>query len=268
MSIPKIIHYCWFGGAPLDDMALRCIESWKRFFPEYEIIQWNENNFDVSACDFMRKAYDDKKWAFVSDVARLMVVYEHGGIYFDTDVEVVAPFDAILANCSDGFLGIESTQQVNTGLGFGAVKHSPLLKELLSLYEKIDYEAYRDSLLQVACTVLTTNLLGQYGFAPENRYQKVCGFDIYPTAYFSPIDYNTGKLHKEIETHSIHWYNASWLSENEKTGMRRMQRINKCLGQKNGEIVFGIYSCIKAEGLGCYLWNRMRKYIKKIIESN
>ena len=263
MSIPKIIHYCWFGGAPLDDMAIRCIESWKRYFPDYEIIQWNEDNFDISSCEFMQKAYEDKKWAFVSDVARLKVVYEYGGIYFDTDVEVVAPYDDILSTEVEGFLGIESTLCVATGLGFGAEKHNRLLKDLISLYDEVVYDAYKGNLSEIACTILTTELLKQHGFVSEDKYQKVCGFDIYPTAYFSPIDYNTGKLQKKAETHSIHWYGASWLSEKEKVDIRKMQKLASVVGKTAADHIWGIVSCISKEGLWAYLQRRINKYLLK-----
>ena len=202
--IPKIIHYCWFGRGQLDAKALKCIESWKKYFPDYEIIQWNEDNFDISSCDFMFKAYADKKWAFVSDVARLMIIYEHGGIYFDTDVEVIRPYDDIVTSDADGFIGLESTMQVASGLGFGAKKQTPFLKELLSVYNSLSYDDYKNDLSSIACTIITTSLMKEKGFSGTNQLQRVAGFDIYPIDYFSPIEYHTGKLRKTSNTHSIH----------------------------------------------------------------
>ena len=127
--INKVIHYCWFGGQPLDSRGKKCLESWKKYFPNYEIIQWNENNFDVSRLDFMSQAYKDKKWAFVSDVARLLIVYENGGLYFDTDVEVIRSIDDLLEN--DAFFGFENDSFVATGLGFGAIKGQASVKAML-----------------------------------------------------------------------------------------------------------------------------------------
>ena len=263
MKLPKIIHYCWFGGKPLDEKALRCIESWKKYFPDYEIIQWNEQNFDINRCDFMRKAYDARKWAFVSDVARLMVIYDHGGIYFDTDVEVVAPYDDILASDADGFLGLESTMCVNSGLGFGAIAHNQLIQKLIEQYQTLRYEDYSADLSQIACTVLTTDVLLQQGFAAEDRKQRISGFDIYPTTYFSPIDYYTGKLRRTEQTHSIHWYNASWLNEQERKVFSRSRHLAAWIGRTASDHIWGIADCIKREGFTAYIRKRINKYILK-----
>ena len=136
MAIPKVIHYCWFGKNLLPEAALKCIESWKRFFPDYEIIEWNEDNFDINACDYTKEAYQAKKWAFVSDYARYKIIYENGGVYFDTDVEVIKSFDDILVK--GAFMGIEADYKstVNTGLGIAAEKEHPLYREMLDYYEK------------------------------------------------------------------------------------------------------------------------------------
>lgn len=263
MELPKMIHYCWFGGAPLDEKAHRCIDSWKKYFPDYEIIQWNEKNFDINQYDFMRKAYDAEKWAFVSDVARLLIVYEYGGIYFDTDVEVIAPFDDILASDADGFMGIEKTMKVGSGLGFGAMPHSQFLYSLLKIYETIPYEEHSDNLSQIACPILTTNLLLEQGFISEDRRQHICGFDIYPTEYFSPIDYYTGKLKKTAQTHTIHWYSASWQSEEEQESLRKSRRLAALIGRNASDHILGILSCIRQEGVTAYVRKRFTKYFLK-----
>ena len=130
--IPKVIHYCWFGGAPLPDLALKCIDSWKKFCPDYKIVEWNENNFNLECCDFTRESYNAKKWAFLSDCARLYIVYHEGGIYLDTDVELVKSLDEVLNN--DCFFGEETSGYINTGLGFGAEKGSKIVYELLKKY--------------------------------------------------------------------------------------------------------------------------------------
>ena len=128
--IPKIIHYCWFGRNPKPELAVKCIKSWKKRCPDYEIIEWNEDNFDISSCPlYVRQAYEAKKWAFVSDYVRLKVVYDEGGVYLDTDVELKKGLDALLAY--DAYFGFEDGTHVNTGLGFGAVKGAPILKEMM-----------------------------------------------------------------------------------------------------------------------------------------
>lgn len=261
MNIPKKIHYCWFGNNPLDDKAKNCIESWKKFFPDYEIIQWDENNFDVSLYEFMKSAYNDKKWAFVSDIARLMIVYEHGGIYFDTDVEVIAFYDDILQKDTKGFIGFEKTNQINSGLGFGAVQHHPFLTKLLECYKNIDYDTYKTHMADIACTVLTTQLMMQNGLKNTGEMQNVCDFIVYPPEYFSPIDYYTGKLKITKNTHSIHWYNASWQDEQSKMNHRKNQMLNRMFGLRISGIISGILNCIRDEGLFQYTKKRIQKYI-------
>lgn len=263
INIPRKIHYCWFGGNPLDDKAVRCIESWRKYFPDYEIIQWNESNFDINSSDFASKAYIDRKWAFVSDVARLQILYDHGGLYFDTDVEVISSYDDILSFDADGFMGFEKTNQVNSGLGFGSVKGSHFIKTLLSEYDKIDYDAHKDNLSSVACTVLTTNLLGQHGLAIANQIQIINNFVLFPCDYFSPIDYFTGELRLTENSHSIHWYNSSWQSSYEREEFKKRQKLYRFIGKNMTDILLGIFSCIKKEGICTYLWTRMLKYIRK-----
>ena len=116
--IPKIIHYCWFGNNPKPEIVYKCIESWKKYFPDYEIVEWNEKNYDVNKELYMQEAYSCKKWAFVSDYARFDVLYQYGGIYFDTDVEVLKKFPQEIL-CNQAFTGIESTKIISPGLVFG-----------------------------------------------------------------------------------------------------------------------------------------------------
>ncbi len=259
--INKVIHYCWFGGNPLDSTGIKCLESWKKFFPEYEIVQWNENNFDVTSIDFMAQAYKDKKWAFVSDVARLLVVYEYGGLYFDTDVEVIRSYEDILNDNSEAFFGLECDGCINSGLGFGAIKGHPFLKRLIEEYEKLDYTQYTDRISDVACPIITTNLLMKEGFTKENRKQNIAGITIYPSAYFDPIDYRTGKMKQTKLTHSIHWYNASWQDKNTRKDQESLRKICAICGTEMGEKVYGVLYCIKKEGFWRYISNRFGKYV-------
>ena len=207
--IPKIIHYCWFGSNPLSETAQECIASWRKYCPEYEIKEWNESNFDLNCCDFVKEAYEAKKWAFVSDVARLKIVYEEGGIYLDTDVQVVKSFDDLLSN--QCFLGEETTGFINTGLGFGAEKHSLIVKELFEMYIGKHFKLEDESFDMVPCPQKNTEPLFKYGYQFsgikiwENEHVT-----IYPPEYFCPLDYEKQTLEKTNKTYSIHWYNASW----------------------------------------------------------
>lgn len=137
MSIPKIIHYCWFGGGPISEADRKCMESWKKYCPDYKIIEWNEQNFEISANRYAQQAYEAKKYAFVSDYVRLAVVYEYGGIYLDTDVELVRPLDELLE--LPGFMGFQNNNEVATGLGFGACKGNPVVQALLRDYDALDF---------------------------------------------------------------------------------------------------------------------------------
>lgn len=257
--ISKKIHYCWFGGKSLDDKAIKCIESWKKFFPNYEIIQWNENNFDVSRVDFMKKAYDNQKWAFVSDVARLLIVYEHGGIYFDTDVEVIRSYDDILNEETKAFMGMENDGCVASGLGFGAEQYHSFLKKHIELYEKIDFDDFLTHISDIACPILTTDLLKTSGFIKENRKQNIEGIEIYPASYFAPMNYQTGKLHITKQTHSIHWYNASWQDNAIKQEQELLRKLSSIFGTRIAEPLYGIVSSVKREGIFKYILKRIRK---------
>ena len=130
MSIPKVIHYCWFGKGEMPKLAKKCIRSWKKYCPDYEIICWNEDNFDLSQNRYMREAYEAGKWAFVSDFARLKIIYENGGIYLDTDVEIIKPIDDLTVN--RGFMGFDEKGIVATGLGFGAEKGNEIIGEFFN----------------------------------------------------------------------------------------------------------------------------------------
>lgn len=131
--IPKVIHYCWFGENKKPDIVIKCIESWKKFCPDWEIHEWNENNFDVLSVPYMKEAYEKKKWAFVSDVARLLIIYQSGGVYLDTDVELLNSIEPWINN--EAFYIFESSRNISTGLGFGAVKGHDSVKAMLDYYE-------------------------------------------------------------------------------------------------------------------------------------
>lgn len=206
--IPKKIHYCWFGGNPKPDSVQKCINSWKRFCPDYEIIEWNESNFDIHCMPFVEQAIRAKKYAFASDVARLIVVYENGGLYFDTDVEVVKSFDDLLAN--KAFLGFENSEYVNSGQGFGAEAGVEFFKEHIDAYTKTTFIREDGSLNMVACPHVATKLLLEKGLVQNGQEQIIDSVRIYPADYFNPYDSITGKLTKTENTYSIHWYDASW----------------------------------------------------------
>lgn len=225
--IPKIIHYCWFGGNPLPKLAKKCIKSWKKYCKDYEIIEWNENNFDIdSAPLYVRQAYEAKKWAFVTDYVRLKVVYENGGIYLDTDVELLKSLDDLLNN--EAYFGFEDEKHVATGLGFGAVKGFSLLKEMMEDYEEIPFVKEDGTFDTMPCPKRNTVVLVKNGLIQDGSLQKIAGATILPKYFLCPIDYETNKKEIKNETISIHWFSASWWSkELEKRHKRSKKEIKK-----------------------------------------
>ncbi len=213
--IPKVIHYCWFGYSPLSDTMRKCIATWRHFFPDYKIKEWNERNFDVNIISYTQEAYKARKYAFVSDVARFWILYHEGGIYFDTDVEIVASFDDIIAH--GAFMGVESLCQagklpaVNPGLGLGAEKGNPFLKSIFDHYKTLSfYSATGEKNPGTVVTHTTYVLSRQYGLQSSNAIQRLDGLTIYPMDYFCPFDDLTGVLKMTENTHSIHWFAKTW----------------------------------------------------------
>lgn len=219
--IPKIIHYCWFGGNPLPEAALKCINSWKKFFPDYEIKEWNESNFDVNAIPYTRDAYAARKYAFVSDYARFYILYNEGGLYFDTDVEVIKPMDDIIAR--GAFMGCETEsyilknrtsevegKAVNPGLGLGVAPGLGLYKRMLERFESLSFYKDDGSIQDYTMIPIISEMLFDSGLKNTNEIQCVENVWVYPRDYFNPLDDATGKLNVTENTRSIHWYMASW----------------------------------------------------------
>ena len=210
--IPKVIHYCWFGGNPLPELAKICIDSWKKYLPDYEIKEWNESNFDLECCEYVKEAYQCKKWAFVSDYARFKILYDFGGLYFDTDVEIIASLDDIVAD--GAFMGFEdmgnSDNKAAPGLGLGANPGLGLYKEILEMYESAHFMS-EDGKQDLSTVVeRTTCILKKHGLKNENVKQIIEGVTIYPYEYFCPINCANGKKNITANTKSIHWYMDSW----------------------------------------------------------
>ena len=232
--IPKIIHYCWFGRNPLPESAVKCINSWKKFFPDYEIKEWNEDNFDVNIIPYTQEAYEAKKYAFVSDYARMWILYHYGGLYFDTDVEVIKSMDDIVARGS--FMGIEVEAKrgeyplVAPGLGLGAEPKMELYKDILDYYAPLHFLSEDGSLNQVTVVKHVTNVLAENGLKQTNELQDVAGVWIYPREYFNPLDDNTGKLVITENTRSIHWYTKTWLKKQNPIRTWIVRRIHRYFG--------------------------------------
>ena len=212
--IPKIIHYCWFGGNPLPDLALKCLESWIKYNPSYEIKRWDESNFDLDCDFFPREAYEAKRWAFISDYARLKIILENGGIYLDTDVEVLKPFDELLScKC---FLGVQTDGLIATGLGFGAEKGSTVVGKLLGAYTGKHFKIGKNVFSDMPCPEINTPPLAEIGYSYDDKsVWSIPEVTVYPPEFFCPVDYLTGKTVITENTYSIHHFAASWITEQE-----------------------------------------------------
>lgn len=231
--IPKKIHYCWFGRGEKPKLAQKCIASWKKYCPDYEIIEWNEDNFDVNTNGYTRWFYDQKNWAFLSDFVRLYVVNEYGGVYFDTDVEVVQPIDHLM-ECG-AFFGWENASSVNSGQGFGAEKHHPAMISMLGEYEKLT--AGEDGEFPVIrCPQLNTQALMPFGLVLDGSLQKLGDIVVLPVDYMNPYDDPTGRMNKTENTVSIHWYAKSWLSKGRILRSKIMKPLHRIFGVDAFEI--------------------------------
>lgn len=250
--IPKVIHYCWFGRNPLPQLAVKCIESWKKYLPEYEIKEWNEDNFDVNMIPYTREAYEAKKYAFVSDYARFWILYNYGGLYFDTDVEVIKPMDDIIAR--GPFMGCEkdasdtSVASVAPGLGLGVNPGLGLYKELLDLYATLHFVNPDGSYNQKTIVAYTTEMLCNYGLKQVNDIQECAGVWIYPKEYFCPMEYGVMKLEITENTKSIHHFDGSWKSPVHQYVLDRLRKPS-IFSPKLRRRFFYFYAYLKYEGL-------------------
>lgn len=227
MTIPKTIHYCWFGGKPLPASAKKCIASWRRYLPDYEIKRWDETNYDVEKIPYAKDAYKAKKYAFVSDYARFDILYREGGLYFDTDVEVIRPLDDIIA--AGPFMGCEHPYTagatpyemgVAPGLGLGVNPGLGLYKEILDYYMGASFVIPDGQSAPETVVTHTTRLLCSHGLKNLPGIQEIEGVKIYPSDYFCPISTVDGKLRITENTRSIHHYDQSWQSPARKYGRK------------------------------------------------
>lgn len=207
--IPKLIHYCWFGGNPLGEAEEKMMATWKKYCPDYQIMVQNEETFNIDEMgDYVKEAYEEEKWAFVSDVARLFALKEYGGIYMDTDVEVLKSFDPLLQQ--DGFMGFEIETTISTAV-IAAKPHHPTFELLFSDYKNRHFKNPDGSLDEETNVDRITDILQEKGLELNNELQEVMNLTIYPRVYFSPKSYWTHEINDTNETYAIHHYSGSWL---------------------------------------------------------
>lgn len=232
--IPKIIHYCWFGRGEKPKLAEKCIESWKKYCPDYEIIEWNEDNFDINSNLYVRQAYENRKFAFVTDYVRLYAMYTYGGIYMDTDVEVVKNLDEFLDN--KGFSGFESETSIPTGI-MASEKDFPLFADLLSYYDNRSFLNENGEVDMTTNVITITNMLSEKGFVPNGKFQVVEGFALYPRDYFCPLEDATGIMYKSKNTATIHWFNKSWVDQKTRLRSKITRPFHRIFGENCFELI-------------------------------
>ena len=222
--IPKKIHYIWFGGAPLPEKALKCMDSWKKYCPDYEIIQWDESNFDINENRYCREACEAGKWAFASDYARLYILVHEGGIYMDTDVEVVKPLDRFLDE--KAFSGFELPDRIPTGL-MASEAHLPIFEKLLHDYDDRHFIRDDGSMDMSTNVEAITNACLQEGLILNGEKQTVGGFTLYPSEYFCPKDWYTLEINATENTYAIHHFTGSWTNKSTRIKNKIMRFIGR-----------------------------------------
>lgn len=209
--IPKKIHYMWLGKKEMPDMLKRCIDSWRKYCPDYEIIRWDESNYDVHKNVFVSQAYDNQRYGFVPDYARIELLYEHGGIYLDTDVELQRNIDDWLYQ--EAFCSVEKWQVLNFGGCSGAIKGHKSLKPFLESWRKRELVRYDGTLDSISSGLIDTTIALNQGYVINGKNQTVNGMNIYTYDYFHPYDYMSGKLEMTDDTYSIHQFHGGWLDD-------------------------------------------------------
>lgn len=235
--IPKKIHYIWFGGNPLTPLAERCIASWRKFCPDYEIIRWDESNFDDGGNHYFQEAMSAKKWAFASDYVRLCALIKEGGFYLDTDVELVRPLDDSLLDNSAVF-GFESVHRISTAF-MASEPGNELLAEMKGLYEDARFKKEDGSYDQTTNVSRFTEVMAKNGFSLDGKIQRRQGVLLCPASWFSPKDWYTGKLYLDKDTYAIHHFDGSWATGGTRVknallrilGEQRARRIKKAVGR-------------------------------------
>ena len=227
-KIPKKIHYCWFGGKQLPKAVIENINSWKKYCPDYEIIEWNEKNYDIKKNKYMYQAYKNKIWGFVPDYARLDIIYNEGGIYLDTDVELIKSLDPLLEY--DAFMGFEDDIHVSPGLGFGAKKHHNTIRQLRDMYNDYSFIKEDGKTNRKPSPQYNTEFLLKHGLVCGNTRQRVADIEIFPKDFFCPIDFSTGRKNITENTISIHKFEMSWIDPMIRRWHKREQRLARRIG--------------------------------------
>ena len=229
--IPKTIYYCWFGGSEKPEKAKKCIDSWKKFCPDYEIREWNDDNFPLDDCpQYVRDARAARKYAFVTDYVRLKVLFDQGGFYMDTDVELLRSLNDFRGDRA--VIGFENDNFVNSGQMLASEAGHPILKEMMERYTGVDFYRPDGSMFLLGCPHVNTEVLENHGLMKNGREQMVADVHVYPADWFNPLDSTTGLLNKTDNTVSIHWYSMSWISPAKRLRVKILRRIRRLFAKR------------------------------------
>jgi hypothetical protein len=240
--IPKIIHYCWFGGNVLPQLAKDCIASWQVYLPEYQIVEWNETNFDINLFPFAKEALENKKYAFVSDVCRLYALKTYGGVYMDTDVEVLRPLDIFLSKTA--FSGFENDDFVPTGI-MASEPEGRWVTELLHYYDNLPFIKENGDFDMKSNTIIITELMKEKGFKMNNTFQEIEEYvSFYPNDFFCPKSYKTGNTDLTENSYCIHHFAKSWISKKDKWKNTFKLKLMKYFGSDKVEKVIELINKI------------------------
>lgn len=244
--IPKIIHYCWLSGDEYPDLIKKCMDSWKKYMPDYEFMLWDAEKFDINSVLYVKQAYQEKKYAFASDYIRLYALYEYGGIYLDSDIEVFKSFDDLLNNKS--FTGFETEKDIAAWI-FASEKHNPLFKELMSYYDNKKFLLHDGSYDMTPNVIPVTQTMIKHGLITNGEYQKLANITIYPRTYFCPkIPYGSYEDCYSANTYAQHLFNGAWVEESDKELLREKHMLEKKYGMVAGILYYTI-ALLKKEGI-------------------
>lgn len=246
-EIPKKIHYIWFGRGEKSELIQKCMQTTKDMLPDWEIIEWNEDNYDINSCAYMKEAYEQKKYAFASDYARFDLLYKYGGVYLDTDVELLKAFpDSFLNN--KGFTGVESNNKIAPGLVFACEVGNPIVKEIIEMYQQDHFVDSKGSIDTRTVVDRVTDVFYRHGFIKDGRNQDLDGFRVFPSEYFCAYDFVTKEFTITDKTISIHHYTATWLTPKKRVKKAVQDTLRRILGVKGYQKVisvkrklFGVY---------------------------
>lgn len=230
--IPKKIQYIWFGKGKKSELITQCMRKTKEMLPDWDINEWTEDNYDIEQCEYMKEAYEKKQYAFASDYARFDILYKYGGVYLDTDVELLKRIpDTLLMDW--GFTGIEGNQKVAPGLIFACEAGNEMVKEILDNYRRDHFIDEHGKMNTKTVVDRVTEVFSKYGFQRNGKEQIINGFHIYPCKYFCAYDFVTKEFEITENTISIHHYTATWLSTRKRIRAKIQNGIRKVVGKEN-----------------------------------